>query len=165
MYTSPSAHQGNAGTEEASKTVSATRHSEPRSETAPVVHTRTIQSGKSTAAAHVDLPHGPKNGADNISEALRSTVTSRFVKKSAGTESADDPCILIGVMPIKKLVIYLGSIKVGCNAESIRDWCATRDVEVLISSVMESKYLGTADARLTVHEEHHERVLDRTFWP
>eukprot|EP00117_Sycon_ciliatum_P008458 scpid103568/ scgid11146/ len=165
MYTSPSAHQGNAGTEEATETVSATRHSEPRTETGTgSTHPHHTEWQEYSRRSRRPSPR-PENGADNISEALRSTVTSRYVKKSADTEPADDPCVLIGVMPIKKLVIYLGSIKVGCNAESIRDWCATRYVEVLNCSIMESKYLGTAYARVNVHEEHQERVLDRTFWP
>ena len=101
---------------------------------------------------------------DSVSKALRATITSRYVKESPNTEPAD-PCVLTGVVPINKLVLYVGSINSGCNAHSIRDWCEARDVEVLNCSVMESKYLGTSYARVTVAAEHEERVLDRAFWP
>ena len=79
---------------------------------------------------------------DSVSKALQATITSRYVKESPNTEPAD-PCVLTGVVPIDKLVLYVGSINSGCNAHSIRDWCEARDVEVLNCSVMESKYLGT----------------------
>ena len=58
-----------------------------------------------------------------------------------------------------------GQSDMGCSADSIKDWCQERAVDVLNCTILESRTFGTAYARVTFPASATEKALGDGFWP
>ena len=59
----------------------------------------------------------------------------------------------------------VGNITPGCSAQSLVDWCKGKGVDVIQCNVAESRFYGTACARVTIKEEDEIVALGPSFWP
>ena len=76
-----------------------------------------------------------------------------------------NPVVLTGVEKVDKAIFYVGNVHMGCSADSIKDWCQERAVDVLNCTILESRTFGTAYARVTFPASATEKVLGDGFWP
>ena len=168
-------------------TLSRASTTEPNVQVGPNMYTSTIPGASSTEpivqVGSQYAPPAPKHGTRMTSSgtpgdtdrngwqypphrhmarapALQRSITSQYKKPMSSKRGS-----LQGAERIKRKCFYLGNVDPGCEADSIREWCKKKAVDVLSCSISESKYFGTAYAHLVVPAEHTDQVLEEDFWP
>ena len=139
-------------------------HSQPRAASQSRDTTRTAPRPASNG--HVTTDSSSRNKSDGQSswvDVVRRRVTSRYVKPMPTVET--NPVVLTGVEKVDKAIFYVGNVHMGCSADSIKDWCQERAVDVLNCTILESRTFGTAYARVTFPASATEKVLGDGFWP
>ena len=137
-------------------------HSQPRA----AFQSRDTTAPRPAGNGHVTTDSSSRNKSDGQSswvDVVRRRVTSRYVKPMPMIET--NPVVLTGVEKVEKAIFYVGNVHMGCSADSIKDWCKERAVDVLNCTILESRTFRTAYARVTFPASATEKVLGDGYWP
>ena len=136
-------------------------HHVPPASTTTVMEAPSNSSTDGDGWSIVESRNIRKQNATSSSKFNR-TISSIYTRPEQVHPSADT---LQGADRIRGTAIYLGNVDAGCKTDFIASWGASKDVEVLSCSLSESRYLGTAFARVVVRKSNEEAMLSDTFWP